>query len=67
MEGETQEDIATEYHDADVSDNNSVFEDKDDVFSTDCERQIDLNLVDRSFTNLGYIGYGEGIKLEDLD
>jgi hypothetical protein len=31
------------------------------------KREFDLKLVDRSFTNLGYIGFGEGIKLDDLD
>jgi serine/threonine-protein kinase SRPK3 len=27
----------------------------------------DPKLVDRSFTNLGYIGFGDGIDLEALD
>jgi len=26
-----------------------------------------MNLIDRSFTNLGYIGYGDGIDLDKLD
>lgn len=29
--------------------------------------EIDLKIVDRSFTNLGYIGYGDGIDLTALD
>jgi serine/threonine-protein kinase SRPK3 len=29
--------------------------------------KLDLAILDRSFTNLGYIGYGEGIELEELD
>ena len=28
---------------------------------------IDVKLVDRSFTNMGYIGFGEGIDLDALD
>lgn len=28
---------------------------------------IDHRIIDRSFTDLGYIGYGEGIDLEQLD
>jgi serine/threonine-protein kinase SRPK3 len=27
----------------------------------------ELRFIDRSFTDLGYIGYGEGIYLEQLD
>lgn len=27
----------------------------------------DMKLVDRSFTKLGYIGYGDGIDLDALD
>ncbi len=30
-------------------------------------RKVDLKFIDRSFTNMGYIGYGDGIDLEDLD
>lgn len=29
--------------------------------------RIDRRYIDRSFTNLGYIGYGDGIQLEELD
>jgi serine/threonine-protein kinase SRPK3 len=29
--------------------------------------KVDLRLIDRSFTNMGYIGYGDGIDLEELD
>lgn len=28
---------------------------------------VEVKLVDRSFTDLGYIGYCDGICLEDLD
>ncbi|CAD8199089.1 unnamed protein product [Paramecium octaurelia] len=30
-------------------------------------KYVDHRLIDRSFTDLGYIGYGEGINLEQLD
>lgn len=64
----------TENEDADLSSNNlSVLTDNDnsylndDAFYGESHNKVDLQLVDRSFTNLGYIGYGDGIKLEDLD
>jgi serine/threonine-protein kinase SRPK3 len=28
---------------------------------------VEHNLIDRSYTDLGYIGYGDGIQLMDLD
>ena len=31
------------------------------------EKKVDMRIVDRSFTNLGYIGYGEGINFDTLD
>lgn len=31
------------------------------------EKEGDIRLIDRSFTDLGYIGYGTGIFLEKLD
>ena len=31
------------------------------------KKLVDLRLVDRSFTDLGYIGYGDGIDMEMLD
>ena len=42
-------------------------DDEDDDEKFYGKREFDLKLVDRSFTNLGYIGFGEGIKLDDLD
>lgn len=29
--------------------------------------KLDIRFIDRSFTNLGYIGYGDGIEVEELD
>lgn len=56
----------TEMEDADDSHN------EDDACSNDSEfydhrRMGELRFIDRSFTDLGYIGYGEGIYLEQLD
>jgi len=31
------------------------------------KKKFDVRLIDRSFTNLGYIGFGDGICLEELD
>ena len=31
------------------------------------QRMGQLKFIDRSFTDLGYIGYGDGIYLEQLD
>jgi hypothetical protein len=39
-------------------------EDKFDNDFFGYERMGEIRLIDRSFTDLGYIGYGEGIKLE---
>ncbi len=49
--------------------------DADDDYSEDSSLEeeaqdrgkVDLRLIDRSFTNMGYIGYGDGIDLEELD
>lgn len=30
-------------------------------------RQVEHRVIDRTFTDLGYIGYGDGIDLELLD
>ncbi|EGR29242.1 serine protein kinase, putative [Ichthyophthirius multifiliis] len=58
----------SEIYDADSSKNTSVLqEDDDDQFYGQSEYKFDYKLIDRSFTNLGYIGYGDGIVLEDLD
>lgn len=57
--------------DADSEDNNnySIFsesEEDDDTFYGPAHN-INRKLIERSFTNLGYIGYGDGINLEELD
>ncbi|EAS03134.2 Serine/Threonine kinase (macronuclear) [Tetrahymena thermophila SB210] len=41
------------------------FENDDEFYGY--KPDINIKLVDRSFTNLGYIGYGDGIDLEALD
>ena len=50
------------------SEDNSVAEysDNEEAFY-DYKANIDTKLVDRSFTNMGYIGFGEGIDLDALD
>ena len=45
--------------------NNDISENDDNFFNY--QPTIDLKLVDRSFTNMGYIGFGEGIDLDALD
>lgn len=42
-------------------------EEEDDSFYENIELKPDHAIVDRSFTNLGYIGFGEGINFETLD
>lgn len=57
-----------EVNDGDREDNSNISElsENEDEFY-DYKPQIDMNAVDRSFTNLGYIGYGDGIDLTALD
>ncbi|EGR29294.1 serine protein kinase, putative [Ichthyophthirius multifiliis] len=54
-------------HDADNEQNDNLGEDEDDSQFYDYKPNIDRKLVDRSFTNLGYIGYGDGINFGELD
>ncbi len=55
--------LETEDFDADDSEDalSCSIEDEDDRKCTD------LKYIDRSFTNMGYIGYGDGIDLHELD
>jgi serine/threonine-protein kinase SRPK3 len=53
----------SENEDAEVEDNETGEE--EDLFEV--EKKGDIRLIDRSFTDLGYIGYGTGIFLEKLD
>ncbi|EAS00244.2 kinase domain protein (macronuclear) [Tetrahymena thermophila SB210] len=76
-----QEDLNLQSHEAEDSDNfdgdlseNDISIDSDDKSEFQDDKffgkytpQIDQNLIDRSFTNLGYIGFGDGIKLDELD
>ena len=50
---------------ADSEDNS--FQDEDDSYYGDCKRKIDMKIIDRSFCNLGYIGFGDGIDFDTLD
>ena len=47
------------------SEDNEDREDEDDLYEV--EKEGDIRQIDRSFTDLGYIGYGTGIFLEKLD
>ncbi|CAD8127938.1 unnamed protein product [Paramecium sonneborni] len=38
-----------------------------DIIPNKQGKYVDHRIIDRSFTDLGYIGYGEGINLEQLD
>lgn len=40
---------------------NEMFEEETSI------RMADIRLVDRSFTDLGYVGYSDGIEIEKLD
>jgi len=44
----------------------SESEDDDDFYGPS-HHNINRKLIERSFTNLGYIGYGDGINLDELD
>lgn len=55
-----------EYGGSEDNDKWSKYSENEDAFY-DYKANIDLKLVDRSFTNMGYIGFGEGIDLDALD
>ena len=55
-----------EYGGSEDNDKWSKYSEDDGAFY-DYKPNIDLKLVDRSFTNMGYIGFGEGIDLDALD
>lgn len=57
----------SENEDGEVEDNAGANEsDEDDEFYG-YEKVGNIHLIDRSFMDLGYIGYGDGIYLEQLD
>ena len=56
----------SENEDGEVEDNGAVAEDGEDEFYG-YEKVGNIHLIDRSFMDLGYIGYGDGIFLEKLD
>ena len=56
------------YPNGDVEDNQERSEDSadDDEFYGK-KPGVDIKIIDRSFTNMGYIGFGDGIDLDALD
>ena len=56
----------SENEDGELEDNNGGSGEKDDEFYG-YEKIGNIHLVDRSFMDLGYIGYGDGIFLDKLD
>lgn len=58
----------SENNDGDKEDNGDEdYNISDDEFYGDKKQYINPKFIDRSFTNLGYIGYGDGLNLEELD
>lgn len=55
----------SELEDAETEDNGNDTESDDEFFGY--EKIGDIRYIDRSFMDLGYIGYGDGIFLEKLD
>ena len=49
-----------------MEDNNANGDEVDDEFYS-YEKVGDIRYIDRSYMDLGYIGYGDGIFLEKLD
>ena len=56
----------SEHEDGELEDNAANDDSEDDDFF-EYEKVGDIRYIDRSFMDLGYIGYGEGIFLEKLD
>lgn len=46
---------------------NDFYNNKDEEEFYGYKDEVNLKLVDRSFTNLGYIGFGDGIDFGALD
>lgn len=61
-----KEDVDSDRDDADLEDNQFL---SDDEISDENEAFFDRRFLDRSFANqkFGYIGYGDGILLDELD
>lgn len=58
----------SDINDADGEDNDDNADNiSDTAFYGEQKNIISNKLIDRSFTNLGYIGYGDGLNLEELD
>ncbi len=59
----------SELNEADSEDNEDDEQDIPDseFYNLPPHPLVDRSFIDRSFTNLGYIGYGDGIQLEELD
>ena len=68
MQVSSNEAIDSDINDADGEDNDdSVDNVSDTKFYGEVKKKISNKLIDRSFTNMGYIGYGDGLNLEELD
>lgn len=52
---------------ADSEDNSFVNEEMNDSFYVETKQKIDMKIIDRSFCNLGYVGFGDGIDFDTLD
>lgn len=65
---EQNEILEDDVYDADgeVENNDEELYQNDDDFYN-YKPNIDMKLLDRSFTNLGYLGYGDGIDLDSID
>ena len=68
VQGESNDVLDSDINDADGEDNDDKEDNiTDNMFYGEQRTKINNKLVDRSFTNLGYIGYGDGLNLEELD
>lgn len=52
---------------ADSEDNGETNFDENDSFYKEKKQKLDMKIIDRSFCNLGYIGFGDGIDFDTLD
>lgn len=65
---ENEEFLDSDINDADGEDNDDVEDNISDTeFYGEPKNKLSNKLIDRSFTNMGYIGYGDGLNLEELD
>lgn len=68
MQMSCNEVLDSDINDADNEDNDDSPDNiSDEQFYGQIKQKISNKLIDRSFTNMGYIGYGDGLNLEELD